>query len=85
MGVGGIKEPPPPSVFLNNYFCKNRIDLKILDFLSYTYTHPMQLKNVKNFDYSGVDNRPKLTKIDKNGFWALKATVNKFFPFFCDC
>ena len=26
------------------FFCKNRIDLKILDFLSNTYTHPVQLK-----------------------------------------
>ena len=36
---------------------------------------------------SSVDNHPKLTKISengfkKNGFWAIKATVNNFFHFF---
>ena len=70
----------------NNFFCKNRINLKLLDFLSYTYTHPIHLKNLKNFDYSSLDNHPKLTEIGKkglkSGFWATKATVKQFFPFF---
>jgi hypothetical protein len=45
--------------------------------------HPKQLKKYKIFDYSSVDNHPKLIKIGKNSsFWAIKATVNKFFPIF---
>ena len=28
--------------------------------------HPIQLQNCKNFDYSSVDNHPKLTEINKN-------------------
>ena len=44
------------------------------DFLSYTHTHPVQLKNVRIFYHSSVDNHPKLTEIGKNGkisgFWA---------------
>ena len=76
---------PPIISFLITFFCKDRIDLKILDFFSYTYTHPIQLNKYKFFDYSSVDNHPKLTKIGKNGkksnFWAIKATVNQFF---CD-
>ena len=43
------------------------INLKILDFLSYTYTDIVKLKNFKNFHYSSVDNHPKLTEIGKNG------------------
>ena len=65
VGGWGLKSPPH-QFFLNNYFCKNRIDLKIRDFLSYTYTHPMQLENVKIFYYSSVDNHRKLTEIGKN-------------------
>ena len=53
--------------FLITLFATNRIDLKILDFLSYTYTHPIQLQNFKNFNFSSVNNHPKLTKISKNG------------------
>ena len=87
-GMGGGKKLPPHQFLLNIFFCKNRINLKILDLLSYTYMHPIQLKKYKIFDYSSVDNHPKLTKIGKNGlkcsFWAIQATVNKFFPFFCD-
>ena len=45
--VGGGETSPPQQFFLIPFFCKNRIDLKILDFLSYTYTHPIQLKNFK--------------------------------------
>ena len=48
---------------LNNFFCKNMIDLKILDFLSYTYMHPIQLKEYNFFDYSSVDNHPKWPEI----------------------
>ena len=36
------------------FFCKNRINLKLLDFLSYTFTH---MKSFKFFYYSSVDNR----------------------------
>ena len=65
----GEETPPPHQFLLNNFICKNRIDLKLLDFLSYTYTitHPIHLKNLKIFDYSSVDNHPKLTEIGKNG------------------
>ena len=64
---GGGRNFTPHQFILNNFFCKKRIDLKILDFLSYTYSHPIQLKKYKIFDYSSVDNHPKLTKIGKNG------------------
>ena len=64
---GGEETSPPHQFFFNNFFCKNRIDLKILDFLSYTYKHPIQLKKYKIFDFSSVDNHPKLTEICKNG------------------
>ena len=47
--------------------------------------HPIQLKKIYFFDCSSVDNHPKWTEISENGFWAIKATVNQFFPFFCDC
>ena len=61
-------------------FCKNRIDLKILDFLSYTYTHSILLQNFKDFDYSNVDNHPKLTKLAK---WKMaKKMVYYIFFFF---
>ena len=40
--VGGVKVTPPNQFFVNNFFCINRVDLKLLDFLSYTYTHPIQ-------------------------------------------
>ena len=65
--VGGGKKLPSHHFFLNNIFCKNRIDLKILDFVSYTYMHPIELKKYKIFHYSSVDNLPKLTEIGKNG------------------
>ena len=48
---GGGSFFPPHQFLLNNFFCKNRIDLKLLDFLSYTYTHPKHLKNLKFFDF----------------------------------
>ena len=56
-----------PLGFYNNFFCKNRTNLKILDFLSYTYMHPIQSNNFKIFNHSSVDNHPKLTEIGKNG------------------
>ena len=75
-------------MFWITFFCKNRIVLKILDFLSYIYTHHVQLKNFKIFHYSSLDNHSKLTEIGKNGkksvFLATKATVKQFFPFFYD-
>ena len=43
-----------------------------------TYTYPINEK----FDYSSVDNHPKLTNISKNVFLAMKSTVNKFSHFF---
>ena len=52
-GGGGGKSPVPNS-FVNNFFCQKRMDLKILDFLSYTLTQPIQLNNSENFDYSIV-------------------------------
>ena len=61
--VGGEVSSPPHQFLLNNFFCKNRIDLKLLDFLSYTYTHPIHLKNLKKIYYSSVGNHPKLTEI----------------------
>ena len=86
VGGGGEFLPPPHQFCWITFFCKNRIDLKLFDFLSYTYTHPIHLKNLKIFDYSCVDNHPKLTEIGKNGkkngFWATKATVKQFFSFF---
>ena len=42
--VGGGETPPPHQFLLNDFLCKNRIDLKLLDILSYTYTHPIHLK-----------------------------------------
>jgi hypothetical protein len=81
---GGGRYLPPHQFLLNNFFSKNRIDLKLLDFLSYTYTHPIHLKKFKKFDYSSVDNHLKLTEIGNN--WATKATVKQlfyFFLFFC--
>ena len=84
--MGGEVSYPPISFCWITFFYKNRIDLKLLDFLSYTYTHPIHLKNLKNFYYSSVDNHPKLTEIGKNGwkcgFWATKATVKQLFSFF---
>ena len=68
VGGGEVSSPPHPFL-LNNFFCRNRINLKLLDFLSYTYTHPKHLKDLKFFDYSF-------------GFWATKATVKQFFKFF---
>ena len=66
--VGGEETSPPPISFCwITFFCKNRIDLKLLDFLSFTYTHPIHLKNLKIVYYSSVDNHPKLTEIGKNG------------------
>jgi len=65
--VGGGWKNPPHQFFFNYFFCNNRIDLKILDFLSYTYMHLMQMKISKNFNYSRLDNHPKLTEICKNG------------------
>ena len=50
----------------NNFFCKNMIDLKISDFFSYTYTHPIRLIKYI-FDYSSVDNNLKMTEMGKNG------------------
>ena len=45
--------------------------------------HPIQLKKYKVFDYSRVDNHPKLAKMDKKVvFLAIKVTVNKSFSFF---
>ena len=80
---GGGRNFPPHQFLLNNIFCKNKIDLKLRDFLSYTYTHPIHFQNLKFFDYSSVDNHPKLTEIGKNGqksgFWATKATVKQLF------
>ena len=73
---------PPHQFFLNNFFCKNRINLKLLDFLRYTYTHSIHFKNLKVFDYSSVDIQswPKLAKMaKKRGFWATKATVKHFY------
>ena len=67
VGGGEGETPPPHQFFLNIFFCKNRIYLNILDFLSHTYMHPIQFKKYKTFDYSSVDNHPKLTKIGKNG------------------
>ena len=74
----GVKVTPPHQFFLNNFFCKNRIDLQIHDFLS-----SVQFK--KKY-YRSVDNHPKLTEIGKNGkisgFWATKATFKHFCHFF---
>jgi hypothetical protein len=56
--VGAGEETPPSiSFFEQLFFYKN----------SYTYTHPIQLKNLKKKYYSIVDNHPKLTEITKNG------------------
>ena len=68
-GGGGVKSNPPSiSFILNNFIYKNRIDLKILDFLSYTYTYHIQLKKIQNNYYSSVDNHPKFAEIiGKNG------------------
>ena len=48
---------------------KKRIDLKILDFLSYYYT----TYTIKRF-YSSVDNHPKLNEIGKNCYKGYKGS-----------
>ena len=44
---------------------------------------PIQLKKYKFFDYSSVNNHPKLTEIGKNGekssFWAINSSILPFF------
>ena len=47
--VGGKETSPTISFFGITFFAKNRIKLKILDFLSYTFSHPIQLQISKLF------------------------------------
>ena len=63
----------PGCFCLNNFFLKNMIDLKSLDFLSYTYTLPIQLENLNIFHYSSVDKNPKWTEIGKKWFLGYKS------------
>ena len=89
-GEGG-RNFPLHKFFLITYFRKNRIDLKILDFLSYTYMHPIQLQNFKFFIVSvqttiEVDRNQQKWLWFCSGFWAIKATSTvNFFPFLYDC